>query len=45
MVPFVIPVEELGKRATLEITSAPHLYAGQWSKWAGAWDVLNMGDD
>jgi len=40
MVPFVIPIEELGERAMLEITSAPDRYAGQWAKWRGAWEAL-----
>jgi len=45
MVCFVIPTEDLGDRATLEITSAPHDYAGRWSKWRGAWGILKESQD
>jgi len=41
---FVIPTEHLGARATLEITSAPDHYSGQWSPWRAAWDVLDGGE-
>lgn len=40
MIPFIVPVEELGGRSTLEITSEPHHYAGRWARWRGAWGVL-----
>jgi flagella basal body P-ring formation protein FlgA len=41
---YVIPTEQLGARATLEITSAPDHYAGQWAAWRAAWDVLEEGE-
>jgi hypothetical protein len=37
---FVVPVETLGDRSTLEITTSPLDYAGQWAPYRDAWGIL-----
>lgn len=38
--PFVIPVTAVGQRRTIEITSHPFTYAGQWAPYRGAFHLL-----
>lgn len=38
--PFVIPIAALGERRTVEITSDPFTYAGQWARYRGRFDLL-----
>lgn len=38
--PFVIPRCAIGSRRTIEITSRPDRYAGQWARFLGAFDYL-----
>lgn len=38
--PFVIPRSAIGSRRTLEITSSPDRYGGQWARFLGAFDFL-----
>lgn len=41
MVVYIVPTEDLGDRSTLEITSNPADYIGQWSVYHNAWDILH----
>ncbi|MCB9080023.1 MAG: hypothetical protein H6631_20655 [Anaerolineaceae bacterium] len=39
--PFIMPAEAVGNRRSITIrTFDPTYYAGRWSKWLLAWDVL-----
>ena len=38
--PFVIPRSAIGSRRTLEISSRPDRYTGQWARFLGAFDYL-----
>lgn len=41
MVVYIVPTEDLGDRSTLEITSNPADYIGQWSVYHNAWSILH----
>lgn len=41
--PFVVPRDKLGNRRTIEITSAPAKYRGQWAPFLGRLDLLKRG--
>ena len=41
MTVYIIPTEALEDRSTLEITSNPADYIGQWSIYHNAWDILH----
>jgi hypothetical protein len=41
--PFIIPVAVCGDRATIDITSEPWAYAGQWAEYRGAYHLLLQG--
>ncbi len=38
--PFIIPIARIGSRRTIEITSDPFVYSGQWALYRGAFDLL-----
>ncbi len=41
---FIIPTERVGKRRTIEITSDPFTYGGQWAMYRNAFDYLRGGN-
>lgn len=41
--PFIIPTGHVGDRKTIEITSEPTRYHGQWAPYLGAYDYLRGG--
>lgn len=41
--PYVIPRQAVGSRRTIEISSHPTAYKGQWATWLKAWWVLDPG--
>lgn len=41
--PYVIPRRALGDRRTIEITSHPKRYGGQWRQYLEAWQYLGAG--
>jgi hypothetical protein len=38
--PYIIPTPAVGGRSTIEITSHPDDYAGQWAQYKDAWHLL-----
>lgn len=41
--PYLIPRAAVGERRTVEVTSHPQRYRGQWQQYLEAWDVLMEG--